>query len=855
MTGRLPRRRSLPLSVMVCSAAWVGVVVAEAAYWSAGTGAVAILVVGACGACGWVAAGRVRGRLHRVGLAVAVGLLLGTAGTAAHLTGWERSRDLLSCAGARRWEGLVVSDADEGRFGALTTIRVTGGTFDGCRIRLGLPSGACQPDIGRAVTFKAIVKVPSDLSEARAQARRGIVGFARPWAYDVSGWRSGTLGGLYRWRASARSALDRVSGDAGALLAGIALGDKTRLAGSDVEADFRASGLSHALAVSGLHVSIVSGAVLAIASTWVRRRRTLVVLSVVSGWVFAAVTGWPLSAVRACAMLSIAGCGQLVALRPDPLAALAAAATAVLAVNPMAAFDVGFQLSVCAVAGILVIGPWLSEWLIRAAPGAPRSSVLGLAATVAAQASTLPVCAAAFGSVSVIAPIANLVVLPVIETMLGTCLAGLVLGGWATPAGWCCLSIARCLARVACAAARAFGSLPVASVAVTPVVGLVFGLGALVTAWRCPPARSRGVALAAAALACCGVLVGAAWQAPVAGTRIVVLDVGQGDAILVQSGADVILVDTGPDAATLRKALGRFGIRRLEGVIITHAHDDHIGGLQGLRGLVHPRWVGYPAVEDQSAAIVPVIRRTWPSSVRLAPLAAGDRFQAGRAQVLVLSPVRGGAPVNANDASVVLEVADGGFEAVLTGDAERSVQESLAVRGALHPVEVLKVPHHGSVNGLDERGLRGWAPKAAVISVGKGNDFGHPSAEVLDALQAHGARTFRTDVHGDVVIHTRRGRWWIRTGRHRPRAGAQAGMRYRGLMRAAYVTIRCVPSCYREEYHGRLEDRRSAARLPDPWQGRVLARKRSPPPAEHVRSGRPGRDGHRRVRRQGGLWR
>ncbi len=198
-----------------------------------------------------------------------------------------------------------------------------------------------------------------------------------------------------------------------------------------MEADFRTAGLSHALAVSGLHVSIVSGAVLAVARTCVRRRRALAALAVACGWTFAAVTAWPVSAVRACAMLSVAGCAQLATVRSDPLAALAAAATAILAWSPMAAFDVGFQLSVCAVGGIVVLGPWMTGWLTAAAPGAPRALIGGLATTVAAQASTLPVCTCAFGSVSVVAPVANLVVLPVIEAMLTMSLAGLLLGGWA----------------------------------------------------------------------------------------------------------------------------------------------------------------------------------------------------------------------------------------------------------------------------------------------------------------------------------------------------------------------------------------------------------------------------------------
>lgn len=782
---------------------------------------------------------------------VVAGLVVGMGAYDARLAAWERRTDSISSAGARTWHAVVIADGAEGRFGERTTVRVEGGPFSGCVVRLGLPDGVRAPDIGRVVRFKAVARAPAQKRQARDAARDGVVASARPWRFEELGWTRGVLGDVYRWRARAARSLARVPGDASALLAGIALGDRRRLRGSDVEADFRALGLSHALAVSGTHLGIACGMVLALARGVTRSRRLAVAAMVVSAWLFAAMTGFPVSAVRACAMASVVAASQLLVVRPDPLAALSCGATALLLAQPGAAFDVGFALSVSAVSGLLVFGRLAEAWLAAAVPRVGRRVVALISAALTAQAATLPVSASAFGAVSLLAPAANAAIVPMIEPALALTLAGLCLGGWGSVLGRACLASANGLAWLVTRIAGVLATVPGACVSVAAreasVVALV-GLGVVWAAWPRPTRRAARKALACA---CMLALVAAFGRLPVPGLRITVLDVGQGDAILVQSGWRTLLVDTGPDPAVLRKALGRRGIRQIDAVVLTHAHDDHTGGLAGLRGVVHPRWIGVSGAGDAVGPLRSAVRDALGAvgARRVVPVVQGDRFRVGSAVVAVIWPKAEATGLSTNDTSVVLVIKSGKFEAVLTGDAESPVEDVLNREGLLSGVEVLKVPHHGSENGLDEVGAVGWRPRAALISVGEANDFRHPSQRTLDLLRSVGARVYRTDLDGDVTVLVRGGTWSVRTQRVR------RGMSAAGSSRSAHgwnacVTIPLATTSECEVWGGSHECRRPEAGVSDPRQGRVLVAIRGPPLAGHVRSGGSVADGHRCLRRQ-----
>ncbi|HZL06014.1 MAG TPA: ComEC/Rec2 family competence protein, partial [Coriobacteriia bacterium] len=348
---------------------------------------------------------------------------------------------------------------------------------------------------------------------------------------------------------------------------------------------------------------------------------------------------------------------------------------------PWSVFDVGFALSVLAVGGLLLYGGLGVTWTTAALPARAAKVAELLGATLVAQATTLPLVAGTFGMVSLAAPIANIFIVPPAEIALCVGLAGAAAGSvlpWLGTlltdlAGWM-------LARVIDVAA-VLAALPGAAVSVGSLsVGfMVVACAAAVFVWvRWPSPRNAGsprVLLGAVVAFCVVVAVGP--RGPTA-CEVVVMDVGQGDAILVRQGSDAVLVDTGADATSIRRALARQNVRALDGVVLTHDHDDHLGGLAGLVGVVRVGWVGTSAADGEGyASVARLLPRLTPRGrVRRVSLGAPDAFSVGTASVRVLWPPKepAGEPekMGTNDSSVVLEVRVGDVEVVLTGDAEKT---------------------------------------------------------------------------------------------------------------------------------------------------------------------------------------
>jgi competence protein ComEC len=231
------------------------------------------------------------------------------------------------------------------------------------------------------------------------------------------------------------------------------------------------------------------------------------------------------------------------------------------------------------------------------------------------------------------------------------------------------------------------------------------------------------------------------------------LDVGQGDAALVRSpGGAAVLVDGGPDPRQVATGLAALGIRRLDVVVASHAHADHVGGLPAVLGRFPVGVVLEPGCPADSPAYDAFLEAVERAGVPVLHPRAGDALRAGDLRLDVLGPgacASGTAPDPNND-SLVIEVSLREDEVLFAGDAEEPAQAWILGSGADLRADVLKVPHHGGDTSLDAF-FQAVDPEIAVVSVGE-NDYGHPVPDVLVGLRATGARVVRTDLAGDVVV-------------------------------------------------------------------------------------------------------
>ena len=644
------------------------------------------------------------------------------------------------------WHGVAVGDPRESGGQRRIEVRLAEGPGAGHTVVVAWEETSGQtPSLGERVSFRGRLEQPGDHELAHADTKRDIIARGEAWSAEIEGWRSGPLGAIGRLRASARDRLGRIDGDGGAILSGILIGDRERLRGSQAETDLRAAGLAHVLAVSGTHLAIVLGCAAAVGKAWGGTRRTVVMCALLAGATYVLLSGVQISAVRAFGVAVVASIAGGAGRRGDPLAALALVVSAALLWDPTTAFSVGFSLSVAATGALVLVGPLVGLWL-SAATFTPLQGITGaLAATLVATLATSPIVAAVFGSVSVVGPLANLLCVPLVSLALGIGMVGLILS-WPLPVvGIALIEVAAGVLEAVCKVSAWLVSIAGANV---PILGgpilVLMAAGALVALWAIWPQPSsdrkpRATVAALGVLLCIPLLLPGARE-----TRIVFLDIGQGDAALIQDSGRTILVDTGPDPFVLRQALARAGVRRLDAVLITHGHDDHYGGIDALRGVVASGRIYCSAVME--------IPDDEPMLAEAQPLSRGDSFRVGGTTVDVIWPTENHIPAEENEASLVLHARHGDLDVLLTGDAEEPVYSMSAKAGLLPQVEVLKVPHHGSSDGMDPESLQVVSPSVAVVSVGEGNRFGHPTQSTLDLLHSAGATVIRTDESGDVTI-------------------------------------------------------------------------------------------------------
>ncbi len=674
------------------------------------------------------------------------------------------------------------------------------------RLRLGQTWASAAG--GARLTVFGEVPAPRYGDEVRGVFRlRHPRGFGNPGAFDyprylatqgvfLEGWTrepvevipaargSRMLATVFRLRAMILERLDGVlpSAEAGLLKATV-LGDRSGLT-PEMNQAFLDSGTYHILAISGLNVSILAGTLFGL----FRLLRTSPQLAATAAMLlvsfYAALAGASASVIRAAVMADTYLLAVLLDRRGDLLNTLALSALGLLWWNPRYLFDAGFQLTFLATLGIILVLPRCEEKLARC-PRPLRYVLESVAITLAASLMTLPVLAVTFNRVSPVGLLANIPIVPLsgLITGLGTLACGVLL---VVPASLLWLhQLNGWLVDLLFASARWFASVPWSSVRVyAPTPGMLlayYGLvsgGLLLT--RPPqegPISSRARRYAwGLCIACCLVLtiqVGLRLHPPEGRPRIrlTMLDVGQGDAMLLElPGRQRLLVDAagmmgeGFDvgARVVAPFLWQAWVGKLDVLVLTHPESDHVSGAPAIlrEFRVGEVWVG----EATTPSILGLWIQEYLKHQRIpcrVVSAESSPVQVGETAIEVLhpsarrgnSPPRGGKRRSGSNAdSVVLRVGIGDRWALLTGDIEAEQEDALVASGALLRAQVLKVPHHGSRTSSTPGFLAAIRPEVGLVSVGYRNPFHHPHPDIVERYAAAGIRFFRTDLHGAIQV-------------------------------------------------------------------------------------------------------
>ncbi|MFM8690124.1 MAG: ComEC/Rec2 family competence protein, partial [Candidatus Limnocylindrus sp.] len=632
----------------------------------------------------------------------------------------------------------------------------------------------------------ATLEYTSQSPDVRERARvRGIQAAARTYGVTIL-----SRGGPLEWlRNRIGDDLERViPAPAGGFAAAIVVGLRERVDERLADA-FTATGLGHVVALSGWNVAITMAvADRALRRLQLRRRRwSLIFVALLYGLLAGASASVIRASVMSAATLVAAAGGR----RGAGAVALAHAVLALLVLDPSIAYDAGFRLSALATAGLLAKSADWSRVAIQITARLPRPfqrpwSVIAedVAVSIAAQAATIGVVIALFGRVALWSIPLTLLIAPLIPAATGAALLA-ILAGEAAPLLTGPLSLipsalalpASALFRTAAWIAEAGAQLPLTDLVVprhaTFAVGAgLFLIGLVALNRRTVPSTEQSaepkIGISGRVSAAGGVvillvssLLSSSSGAAPGSLRISVLDVGQGDAILVELQGRRMLIDGGPDPARLSVELDALipsWDRKIDVLVASHPHEDHLAGLPRLLDRYQIRSIlgaetrgGGPASTSWSELLL---------NRRMAyhTVTTGSAFMLGAARLEVLwpdqaalryEPTDGGSALN--NRSIVLRLDVNGFSALFTGDIESDV-DALVARRLDGPVDLLKAPHHGSATASSRALIHAADPRLSVISVGEKNSYGHPAAATIDRLGERGGAVMRTDLDGTVSV-------------------------------------------------------------------------------------------------------
>ena len=576
-----------------------------------------------------------------------------------------------------------------------------------------------------------------------------------------------------------------------AIAAAVLIGDRTGVPDETRDA-LQAAGTYHVIAISGGNIAILAAGACGLLAVIGIRGRAGALLTIVVLIAFAMVVTAGPSVWRAAVMAIAYLLARVLDQRTPVWQAMAVAVAIILVIKPLDLADPGFLMTFGATAA-LVEGARRSVAFLPAGHQPPSRSAMAarrslggggnkigptaalswivatLIGSLAVEVALLPVSASAFSRVTSAGLILNLLAVPAMGVVQIAAMAVTLASGsplLAYGAGW--------TAHVAAGALVSSADLVKAAPWLTarvppPPAGLVLTYYGALLATVAGRGRLRiasvVVYLAALAAVVTGADVTRLGHSADPPLRLTVFDVGQAESMLLQTGSHTLLVDTGGapfgggidvGRRVLAPALWARGLRSLAALLVTHGDPDHLGGAVAVVDDFRPRQIWEGIRVPQHLPTQALMHEAARLRIPIRPLRVGEIMRLDTVRLRVLHPpppdwerrrVR-------NDDSVVLEVVCGDVAILLTGDISADIERAIVPLLTPSRIRVLKVAHHGSRTSSSSAFLEGWRPQVAVISSGRGNRFGHPTADVLRRLEAIGATVLRTDLDGEITIET-----------------------------------------------------------------------------------------------------
>lgn len=756
-TKELPQRPSLPPVLFVALSLWGSTAACLVCFQEVSKEyfpvAAVVLVVMAAVALTMVLKTASKHLLYLIFIGITLGAALALGSASIY------EADQQNCIGT--WGNFnvkLLEDASVGDYGTQCTVkaRCPDGTL--VKLRMYLSDESIKPRYGERALVKGVIKEPSDTSQSYYY-RQGLVAQLRCSVYE-SEENSGIAASILQVRNDAIDALRPYKHIDKGLSAALLCGWREDF-DEDMYQSFQVCGLAHIVAVSGAHLAIVISCISLVLERLRIPRLAAMVTKLCFVLLYLVFAGMPISAVRSAFMVVLALCSWQAKRRSAALSALSLCIVACIVADPYTALSVSFSLSALSTLGIVVFSRHLSFYISKA-PFMPKFVCETLALTMSSMLVTAPLSAALFAKMPLISPLANIVIAPLFPFV---CILGLLVLTTAlclSPLSACSLPLCAYSASMMNTLVDALARIPFASIpmSMSVFVAMIVSAGASIAFWLLWPSLKRfmwGSAFAcfAVVISCVSATLGSSSY-----TSITMLDVGQGDAFLIQSAGYSLLIDTGNQETKLLEALARHNVTHVDALLVTHSDDDHMGCLSSLQGTLHVSEVllgeGAKDCMCDNCLMLVSASNSLVGSSNVTYLSYGDEIRFGAMQLTAVWPHQyiedGG---NADSICLLARVdvdsdARIDWSALFVGDAEKDELDKVCLENSLHNIDILKVGHHGSKNGLTNDLVRILKPSIALISVGANNRYGHPNEQIVEWLIEAGSQVLRTDTQGDV---------------------------------------------------------------------------------------------------------